>query len=93
MYLGTNDPSYSPSWKSEALGKTIDDQNIIFIHILDVLCCTDGRAVAIGSVVISTVELIHDQSRAVTADILDLRKLGVLDYLSSRVTGVRGQDH
>lgn len=93
MYLWANDPSYSPSWKSEALGKTINDQNIIFIHILDVLCCTDGRAVAIGCVVVSAVELVHDQSRAVSADILYLRKLGVLDYLSGRVTGVRGQDH
>lgn len=90
-YFWTNDPRNSPSRKSEALSQAINDQHIILINILDVFSRGNSSAVAVTGVVVSTVELIHDQRRSVTANILDLCQLGVLDYFTSRVTRVGGQ--
>ena len=91
-YFWTNDPRNSPSGKSEALSQAINDQHIVLINIVDVLSRGNSRAVAVTGVVVSTVELIHDQRRSVTANILDLCQLGVLDNFASRVTRVGSQD-
>jgi hypothetical protein len=88
----SHNPRDSPSWKSESLSETINDQDIVLVNVIDVLCGTDGGTIAVGGIVISTVELIHDQCGSVTADILNLGEFGVLDYFSGGITGVRGED-
>lgn len=87
-YFWANNPSNSPTRKSEALGKTINDQHIVLIDIIDILRRRNGRAVTVGRVVVTAVELVHDQRSSITADILDLRKLGVLDDFTGRVSRV-----
>ena len=91
-HLWTDNPGNSPAGKSESLGKTVDDQDIVFVDIIDVLSRGYGGPVAVAGVVVATVELIHDQCSSVTADILDLGELRVLDYFPRRIAGVRGQD-
>jgi hypothetical protein len=63
------------------------------VNINHILGSTDRAAVAIGGIVVSTVELVQDQSRAVTADVLDLGQLVMRHEVTCRVTGVRGQQH
>lgn len=92
-YLRSNNPSNSPARKPEALSKAIYDQYVVLIHILDVLSRGNRRPIAVRSVIVATVELIHDEGGAVTADILDLCELGVLDDFAGRVARVRGQDN
>lgn len=86
--LWTDDPCDSPAGKSEALGKTVDDQDVVFVDIFDVLSGRNGSTIAIAGVVVSTIKLIHDKCRSVTADILDLSELGVLYNFASGVAGV-----
>jgi len=88
----SHNPRDSPSWKSEPLGETIDDQDIVLVNVVDVLRGTDRGAVAVGSIVVSTVELIHDQRSSITADVLNLGEFGVLDYFSGGIAGVGGED-
>jgi hypothetical protein len=71
-YLRPNNPSDSPPRKSEALSESIDNQHIILIYILNVLCCRNGGSVAVRGIVISSVELVHHEGCTVTANILDL---------------------
>lgn len=52
----------------------------------------DGLAIAIRGVVVTRVELIADEGRTATADVLDLGQLRVLDDTAGRVAGVGGQD-
>jgi hypothetical protein len=66
-FLRPNNPSDSPARKSEALGKTIDDQNIILINILNVFSGGDGSSVTVTGVVVSSIELVHDERSSVTA--------------------------
>jgi hypothetical protein len=91
-YLGADNPSNSPAWESEALRKAIDDQNVIFVNILNVVCGADSGTVAIAGIVVAPIEFIHDKSRPISADILNLGELGVLDHPAGRVTRVRSQD-
>jgi hypothetical protein len=90
--LRTHNPGDSPSGKSETLGQTINDEHIVLIYILDVLGGGDSGAVTVRRVVISTIELIHDQSGSVTTDVLNLSKFRVLYDFSRGVTWVRCQD-
>lgn len=39
LTLRSKDPGNSPSWQAEALGKTINDKNIVLVDIVNVLCC------------------------------------------------------
>lgn len=54
---------------------------------------TDSGTVAVSGVVVSTVELVQNQSSTVTADILDIGELVLGDKVAGRVTGVGGQEH
>jgi hypothetical protein len=85
-------PRDSPSWKSEPLSKTIDDQDIVLVNVVNVLCGTDGGTIAVGGVVVSTIEFIHDESGSITAYILNFGEFGVLDYFSRGIAGVGGED-
>lgn len=90
--LGTNDPSNSPSRESESLGKTVDDQDVIFVDILDVLGSGNGGSVAVAGVVVARVKLVADECGTATANVLDLCKLGVGDDAAGRVSGVGGKN-
>lgn len=92
LTLGTNDPRNSPSGKSETLGKTVNDEDIILIDILDVLGGGDGATVAVAGVVVARVELVADEGGSATADVLDLSELGVGNDSAGRVSGVGGED-
>lgn len=63
------------------------------VDVNHILGATDRAAVAIGGIVVATVELVQDQGRAVTADILDLGQLLMRDKVTGRVPGVRGQQY
>lgn len=91
-YLRSNNPRNPPAGKSEALRQAVNDQHIIFIHIIDVFCGTDGSAIALAGVIVSSVEFIHDQRSSITADVLNLGQFGVLDHLTCGVAGVGSQD-
>lgn len=92
LTLGTNDPCDTPARKTEALGKTVNDEHIILIDILDVLGGGNGSTVAVASVVVAGVELVADKGGTATANVLDLSQLGVGNDTAGRVTGVGGED-
>lgn len=54
---------------------------------------TDGGTVAIGGVVVASVELIKNQRGSVSADVLDTRQLFVGHEMSSGVARVGCQQH
>lgn len=68
-------------------------QRTILVNVNHVLGTTDRAAVAIGGVVVATVELVQDQGCAVTANVLDLGQLIMRHEVTGGVTGVRGQQH
>lgn len=70
--LGAHDPCDSPSRKAEALREAVDDEDVVFVYVLDVLGRADSRAVAVAGIVIAAIELIHYEGGAVAADVLDL---------------------
>jgi hypothetical protein len=92
VLLGAKDPSNTPSGKSEALGETVNDEDVVLVDILDVLGSRDGGAVAVASVVVSRVELVADKGGAATADVLDLGELRVGNDSAGGVSGVGGQN-
>jgi hypothetical protein len=91
--LRANNPCNSPSRKSKSLSKSIDDQNIIFVNILNIFSCTYSCAITVTCVIVTTIEFVHDQRGSVPADVLDLSELGVFDNLSCRIAGVGGKDN
>lgn len=90
--LGSDNPSNSPTGKSETLSKTVDDQNVVLVDILDVLSGGDGGTIAVAGVVVSGVEFVANESGATTANVLDLGKLRVGNDSAGRVSWVRGQN-
>jgi len=32
-FLRTQDPGYTPTWQTEALGQTVNNQNVIFVNV------------------------------------------------------------
>jgi hypothetical protein len=91
--LGTKDPRNTPSGKTETLREAVDDEHVVLVDIFDVVGGGNNGAVAVGCVVVSAVEFVHDQRSAVTADILDLCEFGVRHHLSRRVTRVGCKDN
>lgn len=89
----TNDPSDSPSWKPKALGQSVNKQYVVLIHVLDIVCRADGGSVAIASVIVSAVKLVHDECCPVTANVLDFGKFWVFDDLTGRVARIRCQNY
>lgn len=65
----------------------------ILVDINDVLGTTDGGTIAVSGVVVSTVELVQNQSSTVTADVLDISQLVLGNEVAGRVTRVGGQKH
>jgi hypothetical protein len=90
-FLGAYYPGYSPAGQTEALGQAIDEQDVVFVDVLNVLGGRNGRPVAVRSVVVAAVELVHYEGCAVTADVLDFSQLGVLDHLAGWIAGVAGR--
>jgi len=80
-FLGADDPCYTPAGEAEALGESIDDEYVVLVYVFDVVGGRDDGAVAVGGVVVSAVELVHDQGCAVAADVLDLCEFGVGDLV------------
>lgn len=92
VFLGTNHPGDAPSGEAEPFRQAIDEQNVIFVHVFDVVGGADGSPVASGGVVVTAVELVHDQGGPATTDILDFGQFGVADHLTGRIARVRGQN-
>lgn len=65
----------------------------ILVDVNHILGTTDRAAIAIGGVVVATVELVQDQGCAVTADVLDLSQLIMRHEVTGGVTRVGGQQH
>jgi hypothetical protein len=91
-FLGADYPGHTPARESEALGQAVDDEDVVVVHVDDVLGGGNNGAVAVGGVVVPGVELIHDQSGAVTADVLDLGQFWVRNHLASWVAWVGRED-
>lgn len=91
-FLGAYDPGYAPTGEAEALGQAVDDKHIVLVDVVDVVCCADDSAVAVGRVVVAAVELVHDQRGAVAADVLYLSQLRVGQSATGRVARVGGED-
>lgn len=91
--FGTNDPCDAPSRQSKPLRQPVNEENVIFVHIFDIVRRTHGRPITVAGVVVATVELIHDQRRSITTNILDLGQLGILDNLAGRVARIGRQDY
>ena len=72
--------------------RTIDQEDVILVHIDDVVSSAHCSTVAIASVIVTTVELVHDQCCSITAQVLDLCKLRILHNLAGWVARVGGQD-
>jgi hypothetical protein len=87
-YFRANNPSNSPTWQPESLRQTIDNQNIVLIHVFDILRGADCCPVTVARVVISTIKLVHDEGRSVSTDILDLCQLWILDNSPCRIAWV-----
>lgn len=92
LTLGTNDPRNTPSGKTESLGETVNDENIVLVDILDVLGGRDGGTIAVAGVIVAGVELVANEGGTITANVLDLGKLGVGNDTAGRVARVGGQD-
>lgn len=92
LTLGANDPRNSPSRQSEALGETIDNQDIVLINVLDVLGGRNGSTVAVAGIVVSGVELIADKGGAASAEVLDFSQLGVGNDSAGGIARVGGKD-
>ena len=90
--LGPQDPGHAPPGQPEALGQPVDDEHVVLVDVHDVLGRADGRAVAVGRVVVARVELVADEGGAAAADVLDLGQLRVLDDPAGRVARVGGQN-
>ncbi len=87
-----NDPCDTPPWQTKAFCEPVYNDHIVVIHILDIIGGGHSSTVTIGGVVVAAVELIHDQSSSITADVLNLGELRVLHDLACWVTRVRSQD-
>jgi hypothetical protein len=74
-FLGAEDPCYAPSGEAESLRETIENEYVVLVDVFDVVGRGDDSAVAVGCVVVSAVEFIHDERRAVAADVLNLSEL------------------
>lgn len=90
--LGSQNPRNSPARQSEALGETVDDEDVILVDVLDVLSGRDGGAIAGAGVVVTRVELVADEGGAAAANVLDLGQLGVGDDSTGGVARVGGED-
>lgn len=88
----TEDPGDSPARKAKTLRKAVDDEDVIFVHVNDVVSSGDAGAVAVAGIIVAGVEFIHDQGCSVTADVLNFGELRVLHDLPGRVTRIAGQD-
>jgi len=54
-----------PAGKAKTLGQAVDDEDVIFINILDVVGGGDDGAVAIAGIIVPAVKLVHNECRAV----------------------------
>ncbi len=54
-----------PARKAKSLGQSIDDENVVLIHVLDVVGGRHDGAVAIASIIVAAVKLVHNECRAV----------------------------
>lgn len=90
--LWSHDPSNSPAWKSEALGHAVNEQDVVVVDVYNIGGCGDSGPVTIMVVVVARIELVEDESRAVTADVLNTRQLFNGQGMTSWVSRVGGQD-
>lgn len=91
-FFGAENPGDTPARETEALGEAVNDEDIVFVDVFDVVSGGDDGAVTVGGVVVTAVEFVHDQGGAVTADVLDLGEFWVGDHLTGGVSGVGGED-
>lgn len=91
-FLGAEDPRDAPAGEAEALGEAVDNEDVVFVDVDDVLRGADGGAVAVAGVVVARVELVRDEGGALAADVLDLGQLGVGDDAAGGVPRVGGED-
>ena len=52
-FFGPNNPCNTPAGKAEPLGKTVNNEDVIFIYVFNVVGRRDDGAIAIGGVVVA----------------------------------------
>lgn len=90
--FGAQNPGDTETRQPEPLGEPVNDQDIILIYVFHILGRGDSGAVAVTEIIVARIELITNEGSATTANVLNLRKLGVADDSSSRIPWVRGQN-
>jgi hypothetical protein len=64
-FLGADDPADAPAGEAEALGETVDEEDVVCVNVDDIGCGRDGAAVAVATVVVPGVEFVEDERCAV----------------------------
>lgn len=91
-FLGPHDPGHPPAGQAKPLRQSVDQDHVVLVDVLDVGSRRDGAAVAVGTVVVARVELVKDQCRAVSANVLDQGQLFGMQCVARRVARIRRQD-
>lgn len=52
-FFRSNNPRNTPAGKAEPLGETVNDEDVIFVYVFDVVSRGDDGAIAIGGVVVT----------------------------------------
>ena len=52
-FFGPNNPRNTPAGKAEPLGETVNDEDIIFVYVFDIVGRGDDGAIAISGVVVT----------------------------------------
>lgn len=90
--FGAQNPRNAPSRQPKPLSQAVNNQDIVFVHILDILGRRDGRSVAVAGVIVARVELVANEGGAAAANILDFGQLWIADDTAGRVAWVGGED-
>ena len=54
-----------PAWEAESLSQAVDEDDIVFVDIDDIVGSGDGATVAVTGVIVPAVELVHDERRSI----------------------------
>lgn len=79
--------------QAKTLREAIDDDNVVIIYVMHVLCGRYDLPIAARRVVVATIELIHDEGPTIAAHVLDVLELRVADDLACRVTWIACQQN
>ena len=90
--LWPKDPGNAPSRQTETLGKAVNNQDVVLIHVFHILSRGNRSSVTVAGVVVSGIELVTYKGGAAATNVLNLGQLRVGNDTPGRIARVRGQD-